>query len=125
MTLEQVKKKDAIDRATLHTRLREWATATAGAITTDPTISPDGTPGVMSWIHVRDANGDIFTLHADVRRSPTVSYLQQVDRYGDGLAWTIIPKGNGRENLTAFGPHIEPIKPFYMYLVKRADGTHV
>jgi hypothetical protein len=126
MTLEKVSRKEAIDRATLHRRLREWVAATARSDVIDPTIGPIsnacGPIGVSAWVHVRDDGGGLFCLHADVKRSSVVKYLERVDRHGDGLAWTVVPNQRGRMNAVAYGPDAVRITPYYFYLVKRADG---
>lgn len=123
MTLESVKAREAIDKSTLHRRLREWFAATAADETIDPTIGPvtnaRGPIGRSAWVHVRDGAGDLFCLHADVRRSSVSKYLDLVDRHGDALAWTVVPNQRGNENAVAYGPDAVRVTPFYLYLVKR------
>src|SRR5688572_14375422 len=121
MTLERVRRGEAIDRKLFHQRLRQWVTSTSSAEDTDPMVGPvgeDGVKGNTCWVHVRDDAGNVYGLHADVRRSSVSKYLDLVEQIGDALTWTVVLNQRGNLNAVAYGPDAVRLTPFYLYLVK-------
>ena len=119
MTIERVPADSAIDKAELHARLLDWFAATSAGASSDPTVGPVGTGGVIGrtpWVHVRDETGDLFSLHADVKRSSVLAYLKLAVRHGSSLTWTVVENAKVNMNAVAYGPDEQRITPFYLYL---------
>jgi hypothetical protein len=111
MPMQQVRTAGAITKPEFHARLRAWLQETDEA-----TIGPSDIPGVSPWVYVQDG-GSRYEFHADVKREAVERYLQLVDRYGDGLEWSIVSNQRGKQNDVAYGPDQERVTPLYLYLV--------
>ena len=109
MPMEQVRRDSAITKAVFHQRLRDWLENSEDAV-----VGPEGVDGRTNWVFVRDGV-NVFSLHADTRRSAVDEYLQMVTLHGDDLRWEIVTSQRGNETAVAYGP--EPVRhiSFYLY----------
>lgn len=110
MPMERVRRDKAISKAEFHERLRTWLDQT-----NDNTIGPPDVVGVTPWVMIMDGPTR-FRLHADTPRVAVSSYLQLVALGGDELTWSVVPNERGNENAVVYGPEMNRITSFYMYL---------
>jgi hypothetical protein len=111
MPLEQVRLNEAVDKSEFHSLLRDWLNSAD-----DSTIG-DADFGKSAWLHVRDAAAR-YRLNADTTRQGVAEYLQLVERYGDGLKWSVVANRDGVENAVAYGPESRRVRRFYLYFVQ-------
>jgi hypothetical protein len=58
------------------------------------------------------AEGVIYHLNADTKWGGVRAYLDLVERWGEGIEWTLVPSASDK---VAFGPHPETVPGFYLY----------
>ena len=109
--MAKVRKSDAISKPEFHIRLREWFRDTHDAI-----VGATDIPGVTPWIYIQE-HGNQYRLHADAEREALQQYLDLVDIHGDSTEWTIVMNERGNMNAVAFGPKMERVTSFYLYVV--------
>ena len=111
MPMERVFKRDAISKAELHQRLREWI-ATDEAI-----IGPPGQDERTAWVYVKDGDA-VFKLHADTKKVAVEEYLRLVGELGENLVWNVVPNKLGNLNAVAYGESsVQLTNTLYLYLV--------
>jgi hypothetical protein len=111
MSMDKVRRDQAVTKAQFHQRLRSWFEKN----TDDAVVGPENVDGRSRWIHIRDGS-NMFVLHADTKRDAVDHYLRIVARYGDDLQWTIAPSQRGKPTAVVHGSEQCRLKSFYLYL---------
>jgi hypothetical protein len=106
MPMQLIRRADAITRPEFHALLRAWLRDTA-----DEMIGPPDVPAWAGWVHVADGPAR-FALHAETRRAAVESYVELLDRRGDGLAWLLVEVEPGAKPVVMFGPDREQVDGF-------------
>ena len=113
MPMERVGLSEAITKAELHRRFRDWLQDPHQYI-----IGPTREDERTAWVHVQDGESR-FKLHADANRPAITEYLSLVDQYGDDIEWSIVENKRGNLNAVAFGPVAKRLdNTLYLYLVE-------
>jgi hypothetical protein len=115
MPVEQVRLSEAVTKAEVHQRFRDWLQNTDEHI-----IGPTTIDQRTAWIHVQDGDSR-FRLHADANRPAIAEYMRLVVTHGDNIKWHIVANQKGNMNTVAFGPQQEHLSnTLYLYLIESA-----
>lgn len=109
MPLQRVHWDQALAKAELHARLRDWL-----GHREDHIDGGSDNDGRAPWVYVRDGQ-PLYKLHADTKRQGVEEYLALVGQYGDNLVWTVVASRSGKPSAVAYGPQ-QKVRRFYLYV---------
>lgn len=110
--MHPVSRFEALSRSSFHAQLREWYEGAFDGDTVGDSSSYRGRP----WVWVRHEGG-LYHLDADTTHEGVGEYVDLLDAYGDGLAWSAAPgaRGSGRPGEVAFGPERRTLPGFLLH----------
>lgn len=107
--MQPISRFEALSRPSFHAHLRDWY---EGAFDGD-TVGDSSAYGGRPWVWVRHG-GELYSLGADTTHEAVGEYVDLLDAYGDGLAWSAAPDARGRGRV-AFGPERRAIAGFSLH----------
>lgn len=107
--MHPVGRSEALSRGHFHSVLREWyETAYHGEVVGDAAGSR------RAWVWVRH-QGSRWHLDADTTHEGVGEYLELLDAYGEGLAWSVAARSAGSGGNVVFGPERRRIDGFRLH----------
>jgi hypothetical protein len=115
MSLERVRRDQALTKSEFNRRLRAWPETNG-----DATIGPVDHDRRTGWVYVRSGS-NVFRLNADTKRNAVDEYLKMVTLHGDELQWEIVASAKDKMTAVAYGPDRIHLPSFHLYTDVCAD----
>jgi hypothetical protein len=111
MSLAKMSAKTPMNRLHFDEKLRHWLTEKEDRI-------GDTKYGGTAWLWVVSRSGELCHLNAGTKQSGVKQYIALLDVMGEALEWVPVQSAKGSLKKLAFGPDLEVIPGFYLYLKK-------